>query len=169
MVVLIIVPKLSFTLLSLFLCACISTPKLNIEGVDRTLTPIKVQEDFHLYQSNKVIWGGIIVNSKNLKEGTLLEVLAYPLSFNEEPDTNRKPLERFRVEHPEYLETMNYSSGRLITVIGPLIELQKDFIGETKYTYPVIAAEQLHLWPIDEQQSDTQFYFGVGVGFTIIK
>ena len=128
-----------------------------------------MKEDFPLYQSNKVIWGGIIVNSKNLKTGTLLEVLAYPLGFNEEPDTNRKPLERFLVEHPEYLETMKYSSGQLITVIGTLIEVHQGFIGEAEYSYPVITAEQLHLWPIDEQQSDTQFYFGVGVGFTIIK
>ena len=137
-----------------------------MEGVDRTLTPATVLVDFPTSQSSKVIWGGIIVNSQNLRKGSLLEVLAYPLGFNDEPDTQKAPLGRFLTEHPEYLETANYAAGRLITVVGPLLEIRKGIIGEAQYDYPVMTAEQLHLWPTADQQSDTQLYFGVGVMFT---
>jgi len=150
----------------LTLSACSTAPKLQLEGVNKALTPVNSLSNFSENKKSKVNWGGIIVNSLNLKEGTVLEVLAYPLNSNYEPNTKKEPLGRFIIEHTEYLETVNYSAGRIITVVGQLIEIRKGSIGEAEYNYPVITAEQLHLWPTDDQKSDTRFHLGVGVMFS---
>jgi len=146
--------------------ACGIAPKLQLNGVDKTLTPTTALVDFPAHKSSVVMWGGIIVSSENLKIGSLLEVLAYPLDSNYKPDTQKTPFGRFLAEHPEYLETVNYAAGRIITVVGPIIEVRKGVIGEAQYSYPVITAEQLHLWPTADQKSDTRFHFGVGVLFS---
>ncbi len=159
--------KVIFAFLTLFLIsACSTAPKFQINGVDKILTPTDVLVDFPIRKSSTVMWGGIIVNSENLKIGTLLEVLAYPLDSNYEPNIQKIPFGRFLTEHPEYLETVNYAAGRIITVVGPIIEVRKGVIGAAQYSYPVITAEQLHLWPTADQKSDTRFHFGVGVLFT---
>lgn len=159
--------KLLFLFLTLILVnACNTTQKLSAVDVDRTLTPSTVLVNFPVYQSKKVLWGGIIVNSQNLKKNTLLEVLAYPLDFNDEPNTQKTPLGRFLIEYPEYLETVKYAPGRLITVVGPLLEIRKSIIGQAQFEFPVVFSEQLHLWPTADQESDTQIYFGMGISIT---
>ena len=158
--------KLILPLVILTISACSTTPKLELNDVDKTLTPLTVLAEFPTYKSSKVIWGGIIVNSQNLKKGSLLEVLVYPLASNYEPDTQKMPLGRILAEHAEYLETVNYATGRIITVVGPITELRKGVIGEAEYEYPVIKAKQLHLWPTGDQKSDTKFHFGIGVMFS---
>ena len=170
MAILILMTKLFIALIIIILtAACSTTPKLMLNGVNKSLTPETVLEEFPTYQFNKVIWGGLIVNSQNLVKGSLLEILTYPLDSKHKPNTQEKPLGRFLIQHPDYLETMNYTTGRHITVIGLLFEVRKGFINEAQYLYPVVNAEQLHLWPTNDPQSDTQFYFGVDVGFTIMK
>jgi len=135
-------------------------------GVNKTLTPINVLADYPTHQSNRVIWGGIIVNIQNLEQNTLLEILAYPLGFDNEPDTEKTPIGRFVVEFPDYLGTMKYVNGQLITIAGPLLEIRKGTIGKARFNYPVITAEQLHLWPKPDYEPDPQIYFGIGINIT---
>ena len=147
----------------LLLASCATTPKLQLDNVDKTLTPAKAIADFTSQKDTRVLWGGIIVSSENLKQGSLLEVLAYPLSSNQQPDTQQNPLGRFIVEFPKYLETLDYAAGRIITVVGPLVEIRKGIIGEAEYLYPVITAEQDYLWSSANQKSEPNVHFGVGV------
>lgn len=147
------------------LSACAAAPKFDLKDVNTTATPSEASAQVETLRGGKILWGGTIVNSRNLEKGTQLEVLAYPLDNRRRPLTNREPLGRFIVDHATYLETVDYAPGRLITLTGTLSGTKQGKIDETTYTYPAIAAEQLHLWSKSGEDSGPRLHFGVGVMF----
>lgn len=155
-----------FVVTGLLFTACAQTPKFETHQVDRQLTPSGVVADISSAQGKTAMWGGIIISGKNFKAHTRLEVLAYPVDEDGVPDRQGKPLGRFLAQKQGYLETSEYSEGRYVTVIGPVQALDDGKIGESDYKYPVLTAEQLHLWPTeDSRDTEGQFHFGIGVIF----
>jgi outer membrane lipoprotein len=149
----------------LVLSACATTPKFNLSGVDKNITPKQVTSAIDEFRSKDVLWGGVIINSNNLKKGTMLEVLAYPLDNNMKPLPDNEPLGRFIAVYGSYLETVDYGPGRLLTIVGKVSSTTTGMVGETEYTYPEIKAEQLHLWSKTdvENTGNTRFHFGIGI------
>lgn len=160
-------PSLSSTiagsLLLLMLHGC-ATP-LDIGGADRDMTPQAAVKTFPANKDRAVAWGGSVVNAKNLADTTQFEVVGYPLDSNNRPNTQAAPLGRFIVVHPGYLETADYAPGRVITVVGNLTETRSGKVGEATYVYPVVAANRVHLWPIETPaSSEPRIHFGIGIG-----
>ncbi len=108
----------------------------------------------------------MIVSSTNLENSTRLEVLAYPLDSSQRPDTSANPTGRFLALKQGYLETVDYSPGKRVTVKGTLTRAREGHIGEAEYTYPVVAVDQLYLWPEESaaEQSGTGLNLGIGIG-----
>jgi outer membrane lipoprotein len=153
---------LSLTLFSLLL-GCASAPDFDTSQVDRSLTPQSVIAEPEISRGKIALWGGTILDTRNLKETTQIEVLAYPLNSSERPLLDSKPLGRFIIQQQGYLEPTNYAQGRQLTVLGSVSETQSGKVGETSYTYPVINATQLHLWS-QADDSNTSIHFGLGIG-----
>jgi len=151
-------------LLTGLLVNCASTTKFEIEQVDRSLTPQSVLAEPAVTKDKLALWGGTILSTRNLKVGTQLEVLAYPLNSSHKPLLDKKPLGRFIIKYDDYLEPATYAQGRLISVVGSVGESQSGKIGESSYTYPVINSQQLHLWSADGDSGRTNFHFGIGIG-----
>jgi outer membrane lipoprotein len=152
-----------FTLL--LLGGCSSKPVLPLEGADTELTAQHVAETGEQLIGKRVAWGGVIVSSSNLKEQTLLEVVAYPLNKRLEPLINKQAGHRFLAYRKGYLETVDYAAGRRISVVGRVAGIEQRPLGEHPYTYPAIEVEQLYLWPLEPQQSEPSVRFGIGVMF----
>ncbi len=148
----------------LLLAAC-SGARLDSSGVDRALTPQDAQARSNAAIGRRVLWAGTIVHASNLKQSTQLEVLAYPPAYDQRPDTSAPALGRFLLEQPGYLETADYAAGRQISVVGRIAAPRNGRIGEREYTYPVLQAEQLHLWEAAGAGGRTQFHFGIGAVF----
>jgi outer membrane lipoprotein len=145
--------------------ACATAPPLDVSGIDRDLTTVEALARPEAARGRRVLWGGVIVGSRNLATGTELEVLSYPLTRAGKPDRNRDPLRRFILVSPGYLEPVDYAPGRLISAVGQLRGMREGSVGETPYTYPVLAAEQVHLWPPEAaRRTDPSVHFGVGIG-----
>lgn len=112
-------------------------------------------------------WGGQIVSLKNLRERTLVEVLALPLAGDGRPRVNGRPQGRFIVDHPGFLEPHEYVAGRLLEVHGQLHGFSEGTVGDAPYRYPVVRAGQLTLWPDDGARypgpSSPRINFGIGV------
>lgn len=144
---------------------CAVTPPFKLEGVNRTITPKEAATDFAKVKGQKVLWGGIIVNSTNTEQGTQFEILAYPLDSNYRPQTSQNTLGRFIAIADQYLETLDYAQGRLLSITGTLKETKAGKIGEAEYIYPVVAIDQQHLWQPESQFSEPRVHFGVGVIF----
>ena len=150
-------------LAALTLTACASTPKFDTSGIDASITPQAAVEKIKSLQGVPVLWGGVIITSNNLKDSTQFEILAYPLDVDQRPDTEKNPLARFLAEQDGYLETSDFTQGRLITVMGALKDTRKGNIGDVEYTYPVVIINQLHLWPKQRDFSEPRIQFGIGI------
>lgn len=153
------------TLFSLLLGACSSTPVLQTEGSNRELTPQQVLEGGPSLVGSRVVWGGVIVNTTNLKEQSRLEVLAYPLDSKLRPQSGTTAGTRFLAYYPGYLESVDYAPGRQVSMVGTTRESEEGRLGEHSYRYPVLEVEQLHLWPVSLPQSEPKVRFGIGVMF----
>jgi len=155
----------SLMLATLLLAACAATPEFATQDTDPALTPKQAVTESASLKGKKVIWGGAIINSSNLKNATRLEILAYPLDGDHYPQTDQPAYGRFLLLKEGYLETVDYAPGRLVTVVGTLEGTREGKLDESEYTYPLVRAEQLHLWS-KNGKSETRFHFGIGVMFS---
>ena len=155
-----LLPLLLFGLLT----ACASTPEFDTTQVDRSLTPQGVVAEPDVNFGRMTLWGGTILDTRNLKNSTRFEVLAYPLDSSHRPLLEQKPLRRFIISYNGYLEPATYAQGRLLTVLGTVSTGQSGKVGESTYTYAVINSKQLHLWSLDSGRNRTSFHFGLGIG-----
>lgn len=155
-------------ILVLAMAGCASSPEFDETGVDRSLTPKLAADRGQDIVGQRVIWGGTIIDSRNLEDDTRLEVLGYPLNDWERPRDSGSAQGRFLVLKSGYLETADYAPGRQITVVGPIEALQEGRIGESAYTYPVVRADTLHLWEPESSRSSSgpRVNFGIGVIFS---
>jgi outer membrane lipoprotein len=149
---------------ALLLSACASAPEFDTRDTEPALTPPEAVENATALKGKKVVWGGAIINSTNLKDMTRLEVLAYPLDGDYYPQRDKTAYGRFLLIKEGYLETLDYAPGRLVTVSGTLEGIRKSKLDESEYTYPLVRAEKIHLWS-KNGKSATQFHFGIGVMF----
>lgn len=118
--------------------------------------------------SGDVYWGGRIVRVENLRDSTLIEVLAFPLDGGGRPQTDQAAEGRFIIESPGFLEPHEYAPDRLIEVRGKLAGFRNGRVGKAEYRYPLVMAERLTLRAAGTAGSTgggvPQFNFGFGTG-----
>jgi outer membrane lipoprotein len=139
---------IALCLLSLpLLAGCATSPNDCRRPIgDRGLTPaVAAQRADAVGQA--ITWGGTLVGSRNLEDATELEVLAYPLDDCGRPRTGDRPLGRFIVRRPGYLETADLGAGRAVTASGRIIATAEGQIGEADYRFPVIEDANPRVWP----------------------
>lgn len=144
---------------------CATTNRFDTAKYDAKTLPTEVAENPEQYTDSAFLWGGVIVNSTNTQNGTQIELLAYPLTSSQQPDTDRTPNGRFLVIDERYLETLDYAPGRLLTVGGAMTGTRSGQIGDATYVYPVVRPDRLRLWPKDSQRNEPQFHIGIGAVF----
>ncbi len=143
---------------------CASKPAFNTHQANRSISPQSVVEKPQESRGETALWGGTILDTRNLEQYTQIEVLAYPLSRSERPLQDAKPLGRFIIRHPGFLEPTDFAQGRLVTVLGDIGEVEEGSVGDSAYNYPVVKAEHLHLWSKQDLLNKTSFHFGFGIG-----
>ena len=132
--------------------------------VDPRLSYAEVAAHPEVYRGKVLIVAGTIIEAKNLREGTQLEILQYPTGSRGHPQTDQLSGGRFLVLAPEYLETAVYRPGRAITVAGEVTGQRELPLGETTYRYPVLVPHELHLW--QEGNGMPRLHIGFGFGFS---
>jgi len=135
-------------------------PKELLEKVEKSVPFTALQKDPDKYAGKLLMIGGIIVDTKNLKEGTRIEVLQMTLDGEGRPELTDDTGGRFLVMTQQFLDGAVYHRGRLITVVGEVAAPQVLPLGEIEYHYPVITAKALHLW---SPYVGPSFSFGIGV------
>ncbi len=148
----------------LLLSACASSPKVTSDA-ERGITPTEAVSLELSGSATPLQWGGVIVDTRNLTNSTELQVLAYPLNSSGRPDVSDSPTGRFIVQKAGYLESVDYRKGRQVTATGRLIDKRAGKVGEAAYTFPVLLADELVLWPEQNSPKATpRVNFGLGVG-----
>jgi len=153
-------------MLMLGLVACASGPRYDLRQVDTALTATRTAAAPAEHAGARVIWGGVIIATRNQSGYTEMEILSYPLDSAQRPDTRSSEQGRFIARYPGYLEGVDYAPGRQITINGKVEKVLEGKVGDAPYTFPVIQTDNVYLWPLDNRtQSSPQFHFGVGVMF----
>ncbi len=154
--------RLTIVLISLILVGC-TTPPFNLEGVHQNIVPQQTLDDSSSL-NKRVVWGGLIVGMRNFKDSSTIEVLSYPLDSNSEPRRSSNAQGRFLIKQEGYVEPASHTPGRWISAIGTVDASQKGKVGEADYLYPVMRAENTHLWSESSSESNVQTRFSIGVG-----
>ncbi len=116
---------------------------------------------------DRVVWGGRIVAIENLAGHTELVVASYPLDRSDRPRTRQPAGVRFVLIEEGFLEPMDWSPGRYITVLGVVDGIEERTTGEFVHAHPVMRAENLHLWPADPAQWRSHTGFNIGIGIRL--
>ena len=135
-------------------CAPVISKQLR-EQVAKELTLSEVLKGPEAYKGKIVLWTGVIISSMNVKEGTMIEVLQKPSDMRGKPKDVDESEGRFLALYPGYLDVAIYNGGRRVTVAGEVEGKKIQRLGEIEYTYPLISAKEIHLWPVEK---DDRFY-----------
>ncbi len=128
------------------LASCAPVSKEVMSRVDETLTYQVVKQDPEVYRGRTVLWGGVIVQTVNRQNETLLFVRQTELDFEKRPKDLDRSAGRFIVRYAGFLDPNIYKEGREITVGGDIAGSQVLPLENTQYTYPMVAAREIHLW-----------------------
>ncbi len=127
-----------------------------------------VQSNPKAFVNRRVRWGGRIVSTKSVANKTEVEILSKAVGTDGRPEPGDVSLGRFLVGSDVLLEPALYGADREVTVYGVLKNVLMRNIGEHPYTYPLVQAIQIYLWPERRDYGDgawfPQFHFGLGVG-----
>jgi len=141
---------MGYGLFSLTGCASVISKQLR-EQVARELTLSVAAKDPGAHKGQTVLWSGVIISAVNLKEGTMLEVLQKPADMRGRPKDVDESDGRFLALYPGYLDVAIYNGGRKVTVAGEVQGKRIQPLGEIDYTYPLISAKEIHLWPVEKK------------------
>lgn len=132
----------------LLLAGCAGViPEALREGVDRGMTFADLRANPEAYNGRRVAFGGEILKTTVQEQVTEIEVLHYPLRYDDSPDLFAPSGGRFLVRRSGFLDPAVYAAGRLVTVVGIVQGSMQRQVGEVPYRYPAIGAEYLYLWP----------------------
>lgn len=114
---------------------------------DRTITFDNLQADPLSSKGKTLIFGGIIVQIKNIKTGTLIEVVQKELDYWGRPRHTDRTGGRFIVFQPRYLDNLVFAPGREITVAGEVTGTGETSLSGSGSSYVLLNAREIKLWP----------------------
>jgi outer membrane lipoprotein len=95
------------------------------------------------YIGSIVLWGGSIIETVTLTEGSEIFVLQTPLDYMEVPEGSRYSQGRFIAKSSSFLDPEIYKNGRRITLAGEITGKETRPLDKSQYTYPVVAIKEL--------------------------
>ena len=131
-----------------------------LSNINKSISFSELKKDPEKYKGAWLMLAGVIVTSKNTKEGTIIEILQKPMDSDGRPLQTDATEGRFIVQSDQFLDSAVYHRGREITVIAEVVGRRELPLGEIMYQYPLLVIKELTLW---EPSSGPRFFFGVGV------
>jgi outer membrane lipoprotein len=127
-------------------------------------TPAEIAAAPERYHGLDVVWGGKVVDVRNLADSTEVQIVAYPLDGAQRPDPGARTLGRFIVALPGYVEPLDFPAGRFVTLRGQVAGSRTLPIDEHELVLPVVADASVHHWPVNFPYDQPQMHFSLGGG-----
>jgi outer membrane lipoprotein len=103
------------------------------------------------FKGQSVVFGGVVLTARRLKDGTRIEILQLPLDRSTRSGYDLTQSQgRFIALQREFLDPATLPPGTRVTVTGEVSGSVTLPLDETDYIYPVIDIKQLHVWPRSE-------------------
>lgn len=136
--------NIAIAALASMLGACASVPTA-LQGTFDKSSP---REALARHDTQPVRWGGQIIQVEPKADSTCFTLISRPLDSSARPQREAEVSGgRFIACHPGFFDPELYARGRDLTVVGRVTGSEVGKIGEFDYTYPVVEASALHLWP----------------------
>lgn len=134
-------------IISVMLTACSShlSPEIS-QALEGAPSVSQVLDNTDLYLSQKIRWGGLILDTENKLDTSWLTIVAFPLNDRGRPKLSAQSPGRFIAIVDEFLEPLVYKSDREITLTGRIFRTETRMVGEFPFAYPVIEVKHYHLW-----------------------
>lgn len=145
-------------LLSITGCAPVISKQVR-EQVNPNITADEVFKDPERYKGETIIVSGNIIETENTKEGTLIKILQHPATSRGRPKDVDTSAGRFLASVDHYLDPVIYAKGRAITIAGEVQGIQTLPVGEVQYTYPVIHAREIYIWPVEKRYYSPDYHY----------
>lgn len=145
-----IIPLLLYSL-----TGCVHVISMDLrEKVDKNISFKEIIKDPDAVKGKTVLISGVILGSRNTKEGTLIEILQKPADLEERPKEVYISDGRFLALYDGYLDTEIYSRGMETAVAGEITGKRILPLDEIEYSYPLILIKEIHLFkPKKEEMS----------------
>lgn len=151
------------TILCLLLTGC-AGKTCRQPAVNLSLTPSSVTATGE-HEGDLVQWGGVLVEARNLKRSTELEVVGYPLNNCGRPLIGSGQTGRFIIVHPGFLETADYQAGQRVSTTGRITGIRKGQLGDANYSFPLLESYKVRQWPDERAGGDSpRPWFNIGIG-----
>ena len=152
----------SFLLFLLALLGCFAVfPKETLRECDVDVSLPQLTLHPERYKGRKVLLGGVILATRHLKGETVIEVLQKPFNWRNAPRNVDQSEGRFLVVSAGFLDGAIYRRGRMITVVGEVLGIRSQILGEIAYRYPLISMDKLVLW--DKPWTGPRIRIGIAV------
>ncbi|CCQ91826.1 putative Uncharacterized lipoprotein yeaY [Nitrospina gracilis 3/211] len=112
------------------------------------------------FTGEKVVLGGIIVQTRNYKGWSEVEIIEVPLTWTGRLDDRDESSGRVILRYEGFLEPEIYSKDREITVGGTVTGSKTGTIDNAEYKYVVVSVEELRLWEKNEYVYYGYPYYG---------
>lgn len=136
----------------------------SLKQVDAKITFAALLKDPSAYAGKVVLLGGVIVNTINKQEGTLIEVYETALDREGKPVNTDVSEGRFLALYPGFLDSEIYRPGRKVTLTGTVVGAKVQQVGEIQYRFPYLLVKEIHLLKVEEYadyaQYDVSFWGG---------
>ena len=140
-----------FVIVLVFLSGCTHAISRGVrQEVDKEVTFSELIKEPAAYAGRVVLLGGVIVNTINKEEGTLLEVYQTRLDSEGKPTDTDRSEGRFLALYEGYLDSEIYKQGRQVTIAGTVKGAKAQMLGEIEYHYPYLLVKEIHLWKKEE-------------------
>lgn len=165
----VVLMRCAFPASLLALAACAPAPIYKPSANTVAAAPDMVAQAPERYANADVIWGGRIVEVRNLADRSEIEIVGYPLDSSQRPKMDGNGgWGRLVAVMPGYVESFDYPTGSLITLAGRITGSRGGSVGQANYVFPLVSVAQSHVWTAAEMQSGkSNVSFGVGVGVGI--
>ncbi|MBI3804499.1 MAG: Slp family lipoprotein [Nitrospirae bacterium] len=157
-------PLFLFLVLWVAACGPKVIPKEFEEKIDKKLTFEEIQKNPDAYRGRSILIGGEIIETRNLKDKTEIEVLQKPLGSNRAPVPIDESNGRFILIHSSFLDPAVFRSGRRLTAVGTVQGGRDERFGEAERITPVLEDEHIHLWPPGQADREPSVGFSFGIG-----
>jgi outer membrane lipoprotein len=127
---------------------CASTDKEDGVGDTSHISFPQVKAAPDSFRGQSVVFGGEVLTARRMKDGTRIEILQLPLDRSGSPGYDLTQSQgRFVAIHKEFLDPATIPHGTRVTVTGEVTGTITLPLDETEYTYPVVDAKSLQVWP----------------------
>ncbi|MBZ0221418.1 MAG: Slp family lipoprotein [Dokdonella sp.] len=130
--------------MSVTLGACATVPK-SLQGKYLQSAP---RDALAAPPAEPVRWGGEIIKVEPKADSTCFEILSRALDSSARPMRGKDASGgRFIACHAGFYDPELYARGRDLTVVGQVTGNEVGKVGQFDYTYPLVTASSLYLWP----------------------